>query len=184
MIVLARLWRRVRTADPADSGASNGKEVVMDNTRIILDLLRSYLDEDGMEYRVREGCPVLEGGYRGDNAPFVIRISINDAPLSVLVTVTMPVVIAEDQRVAMADAVARANFGLLFGCFDLDMSDGTLGFRNSMPVCDGTVTHEQFRRLVGPAMGTADRYLRAFNRLIYGDDLSPAEAIAEVEMSE
>ena len=92
-------------------------------------------------------------------------------------------IVPEDQRVRMAELITRANFGFYIGSFDLDFSDGELVFRASMPAPDGCFTQEQCRSLIYTAMSTMDRYNHAFHRLIYGDDISPAEAVAEVEMA-
>ena len=95
-----------------------------------------------------------------------------------------PVVVPETRRVEMAETVTRANYGLLLGGFQLDMSDGELVFHASMPVPDGAVTCEQFHQLFDASAWSVSTYARAFNRLLYGDDLSPAEVIAEVEMAD
>ena len=77
----------------------------------------------------------------------------------------------------------RANYGLAVGAFDLDMADGELSFRLGFPVADAILTSDQFRHAVVAALWTCDMYVRAFKRFLYGDDLSPVEVIAEVEMA-
>jgi hypothetical protein len=104
-------------------------------------------------------------------------------PLLVLIAVRIPTVVPDERRSQAAETVVRANYGLLVGCFDLDMRDGTLGFRASLPVVDAVVTQEQFDATWRTALSTTDKYHRAFCRLLYGDDLSPAEVVAEVEMA-
>ena len=95
----------------------------------------------------------------------------------------MPVVIPEARRPVVAELIARINYGLMLGGFALDLSDGDLHFRVTMPLADAELTQEQFAHLLGASLWSADRYQKAFCRLLYGDDLSPAEAVAEVEMA-
>ena len=92
-------------------------------------------------------------------------------------------VVPEERRTQMAEALARANYGLKVGCFQMDMGTGTLSFVAIMPLADGTITAEQFDAVLEGAMCYTDAYFRAFARLLYADDLSPAEVIAEVEMA-
>ena len=84
----------------------------------------------------------------------------------------------------MAETIARANHRVLLGHFALDMSDGELSFRANLLVVDGLPTHDQVGHLLAGSCWAVDRYHRAGIRLVYCDDLSPAEVIAEVEMAD
>jgi len=143
-----------------------------------------FLDADGIKYRIRDNETAAEIGFSGETAVLSAVIAVRVSPLVVGVFVRIPLMVPENRRVAMAETVSRANFGLMIGAFDLDMSTGFMGFRAAMPVGDAPVTHDQFRALIHAAFWTADRYHRAFCRLLFGDDLSPAEVIAEVEMAD
>jgi len=157
----------------------------MSNTDVTLELLSEYLDARNMAHAVNEGGRVIETGFTGDTGIFKVSVVLwGDAPLKLLIGVRLPIVVSEKHRPAVAEAITRANFGMGLGCFEMDMSDGCIGFKITMPIADGTVTETQFSSLMLTAMGTADTYFPALLRLIYGDDLSPAEAIAEVEMAE
>ncbi len=145
--------------------------------------LAGYLEQDGMRFTLREDEPAIEAAFRLKSLSADVRLLAADAPLRLCALVALPLIVPEDRRPAMAEAVTRANYGMWLGNFDLGMSDGRLGFRIAIPVADGTLTLEQFRYLIGIALSTVDRYHRAFCRLVYADDLSPAEVIAEVEMA-
>ncbi len=143
-----------------------------------------YLEAEEFTYDVCADGTAIRTGFVGKTAPFSVRVILRgDSPV-LTVLVRAPIVVPENQRPTMADAVNRANFGLPLGSFELDPSDGTLLFRSAMPIADGTVTRDQFRHLFCSALSTTDRYNRAFQRLVYADDLSPAEVIAEVEFAE
>lgn len=149
-----------------------------------LDQLCKVLEDDGFGYNVREDGPAIETGFRARTGAFRLVIFLREDPPLLGAIVRIPEVVPEAKRPAVAEALARANFGLSLGCFELDMSSGEMDFRVSMPTACGDVSREQFRSLLGAAMWTTDRYHRAVCRLLYGDDLSPAEVIAEVEMAE
>mmetsp|Transcript_48127 Transcript_48127/g.145362 ORF Transcript_48127/g.145362 Transcript_48127/m.145362 type:complete len:105 (+) Transcript_48127:552-866(+) len=48
--------------------------------------------------------------------------------------------VPEDRRVAMAQFVARANFGLVIGNFELDMTDGETRFKVTIDVEEGQLS--------------------------------------------
>ncbi|MCO6439048.1 MAG: hypothetical protein J5J06_18300 [Phycisphaerae bacterium] len=151
----------------------------------ILNLVRECLDADGCRCRLLEDLPAVELDVSLESVFCAVRVAVlGESPYSVPhVAVRNALIVPEDARPTMAEAVARANFGLSLGCFQLDMSSGRLLFCVGMPVADGVVGPDQFRGLAHCALDTMNRYNRAFHRLIYGDDLSPAEVIAEVEMA-
>ena len=153
----------------------------MEEAREILDQVCGFLDADELGYSVREDAPVIDTAYRGDSAYFKVVIFVRGDVLAGYVRSLL--IVPEDRRKEVAEAITRANTSVLIGGFKLDLSDGDLGFGVSMPIADSTLTHEQFRELLGSAFCAVDRYHRAFCRLLYGDDLSPAEVIAEVEMA-
>jgi hypothetical protein len=160
------------------------KKSSMDGAELTLDQLCRYLEEDGFGHNVHEDGAAIETGFRARTGTFRLMIFLRHEPALLGVIVRIPETVPEPKRPEVAEAIARANYGLSLGCFELDMSDGELDFRVSMPIGGASLAHEQFRSLLGAAMWTTDRYHRAFCRLIYADDLSPAEVIAEVEMAE
>lgn len=158
------------------------KEAAMERAQEILDRVCGYLDTDEVGYSVREDEYVIHSAFEGDTAYYNLAIYVHENVLGF--SVRLPLRAPEEKLPALAETVARANFGLLLGAFRLHYREGRIVFRVGMPIADGELTYEQFRTLAGSSLHTADRYHRAFLRLLYGDDLSPAEVIAEVEMDE
>lgn len=158
----------------------------MDEHNTTIESVCGFLEADGFHYRMCEDELSVELGFTGQDCRFLAMICVvGDPPRSsLLVLVRNPVVVPEEYRRAVAEAIIRANYGHVLGCFDLDMSDGELLFRASMPLNDGMLAEDQCRSLLYSSFAAADRYNRAFNRLVYGDDTSPAEVIAEVEMAD
>ncbi|MBP7935769.1 MAG: YbjN domain-containing protein [Phycisphaerae bacterium] len=156
----------------------------MEKAREIIDQVCVFLNEDGVRCHVRSDSPAIDTNFRGESGVFPVIIAARQDPAILAVMVGVPVVTPEPRRVQMAEAVARANHGLTLGCFDFDMSTGDMHFRVAMPLSDGALTHRQFRDLLGASITTAGKYHRAFCRLLFGDDLSPAEVIAEIEMAD
>jgi hypothetical protein len=163
--------------------AKRKEEPEMNERRSTMDMVCEALDARGHGYDVRADSSVIRTGFQGRNSRFNVLITAQGEDTRLAVLVHMAPIVPEDRRREMAELVVRANDGLAMGRFDLDMSDGTMAYYASMPVVDGTVTAGQFDDLMYCALTTADCYVLAINRLLYGDDLSPAEVVAEVEMA-
>lgn len=160
-----------------------GKEPTMERARDILSQVCGFFDADDVRYRSYPDGTGIEAVFCGETAPFTATVMVREEPLVLGVLIRVPIIVPEARRVQMAETVVRANDRLLVGAFDLNMTDGMLAFRASIPLAEASIVHEQFRDLMRAALWSVDRYHRAFCRLLYGDDLSPAEVIAEVEMA-
>jgi hypothetical protein len=155
----------------------------MDERKVTIELISQFLDARQWRYRLTEDGRI-ETGFQGKVARFPVRIWLRDAPvLALTAVIDLPFIVPSERRVQAAEGVIRANFSSGPSRFDLDMSDGSIHCVAILAICDSTLTQEQFDALFNNALGLADRYFRAFARLLYGDDLSPAEVIAEVEMA-
>ena len=156
----------------------------MDERKVTIELISQFLDARQWNYRVT-GDGRIETGFQGEAARLFVRIWLRETPvLALTAAVDLPFIVPSERRGQAAETAVRANC-----CwsgpsrFDMDMSDGTIHCVTVLPICDGTLTQQQFDASFNSTLGLADRYFRAFARLLYGDDLSPAEVIAEVEMA-
>lgn len=159
------------------------KEKAMREANVTIQTIARFLEQRQWRYDVC-GTDRIMTGFGGKQATFPISILLpEDEPYRLMLIVRIAPVVPEERRTQMAEALARANYGLKVGCFQMDMGTGTLSFVAIMPLADGTITAEQFDAVLEGAMCYTDAYFRAFARLLYADDLSPAEVIAEVEMA-
>ena len=94
-------------------------------------------------------------------------------------------VLAKDKKMrpAAAEFVARANFGLVIGNFELDMRDGEVRYRVGHMMLDGQLDEVTIRRLISTALSTADRYFPSFMQLLFGGNTAEdAVFLAELDM--
>lgn len=79
-------------------------------------------------------------------------------------------VLAKDakMRAEAAEFVARANHRLVIGHFELDMSDGQVRFHVGHVIGELGLREDTICRLVGAALGTANRYFPGFMLLLFG----------------
>ncbi|MDM8007631.1 MAG: YbjN domain-containing protein [Phycisphaerae bacterium] len=172
-----------RDAQPVVGRGPVKERTTMCEPRMILQQMIAFLEARQVNYRLNGDQTVIEIWFTCATAKVLVTVSVH--PSGTLCVVThVPVVIPEGRRTAMAELIARINYDLLVGGFALNLSDGNLHFRITMPLADAELTQEQFDRLIGTSLWTVERYFKAVCRLLYGGDLSPAEAVAEVEMAD
>lgn len=165
-----------------DPHPTSQEEYVMERTTL-LGRIEGFLAKHQLPYRLVDDPAYVEARVRGATARFALEVRVDDDPLAIYAIVRIPFVTPPDLRPAMAETIARINSGLALGRYLLDFGQGDLTFRAALVVADGTVTDEQIHNLLYRSLATVDRYHRALARLIFADDLSPAEVVAEVEMA-
>lgn len=83
-------------------------------------------------------------------------------------------------REPLAQAVARANYGLLPGCFEIDLDRGQTRYRSVVAAGGEGVTTREVAQLLADALEMVAAYAPAFDAVVGGDD--PALAIDRVEL--
>lgn len=91
-----------------------------------------------------------------------------------------PVRVPEGSRPAIAETIARANYGLKVGKFELDIDEGDLRFQAAQILIDEQLEDETIRRLIGTTMAMLNAYLPAVLSVIYGNEL-PKDAVKQIE---
>lgn len=155
----------------------------MCDARTLIGQVSEMLEKDRVRHRLSADDAVIRMGFRGKSGGFPVIILAREGPLALLIVFQIPLLVPEAKRPAMAEALTRANYALGIGRFEMDFSDGELLFTAAIPLADASLTGRLFRTVLCTAMDQCDDYHRAFGRLLFNDDLSAAEVIAEVEMA-
>lgn len=111
---------------------------------------------------------VITCGARGEDLPMDLIIVVNAGAQVVSVYSPMPFKIPEDKRVDAAIAVCAANYGLVNGTFDFDLSDGEIRFRIVSSFRESILGEELFNYMVILAASTVDDYNDRFLMLAKG----------------
>lgn len=94
-----------------------------------------------------------------------------------------PIKVPEELRMAAAEFITRANYGLRIGNLEMDFSDGEVRYKSSLDFEGQELTPQLIRLAIYPAVQTLDRYLPGLMAVVYGGK-SPKEAVTEIEESE
>jgi hypothetical protein len=141
--------------------------------------LIQLLDERDIGYSTRDDQSICTD-LSGEVAVYRILARVDTDVELFQVMGRAPLRVPEGSRPAIAEALARANYGLRVGKFELDVDDGELRFHASQILAEDTVDKTVIDRLIGTTMAMLDRYLPAFLSVIYGNE-SPKDAVRCVE---
>jgi hypothetical protein len=150
------------------------------NSLLAFETLGQFLEEDGWHPQQLEGQPVYRMGFAGRNGQTTCYAQIRMDLEQFLFYVMAPIKAPEDTLHAVAEYIARANYGMRIGNFEMDFSDGEMRYKSSLDFEASALTPGLIRNAIYPAVETMDRYLPGLLAVIYGG-LPPADAIAEIE---
>jgi hypothetical protein len=138
------------------------------------------LDERDVRYLTNEDEQSIRADLRGDVAAYRVVARVDAEADLFQVFGHSPLHVPEGSRPAIAEAVARANYGLRVGKFEFDVDDGELRFQASQVLTGDTLGEDVIDRLITTTLAMLDMYLPAFLSVIYGNEL-PKDAIRHVE---
>jgi len=169
-----------QAATDADSQPEAGASAEHPLSWSALQTLGQYLEDDGWHPTAVEGKHAYRTYYSGRNGEMrcyaQILIDLEQFVFYVVAMLKVP----EDARVAAAEYITRANYGLRIGNLEMDFSDGEVRFKGSVDFEGLELSPQLIRNTVYPAVQTMDRYLPGLLKVAFGGK-TPVEAIAEVE---
>ncbi len=141
--------------------------------------LVELLDERGIGYWTNEDQAVRLD-LRGEVAVYRITAGVEPETDQFQVVGRLPVPVPEGCRTAAAETIARANYGLRLGKFELHLDDGEVRFQVSQFLVDDAIGQAVIDRMIGITVNMLDTYLPALLSVVYANE-SPKEAVGRVE---
>jgi hypothetical protein len=142
--------------------------------------LVEYFDNCDYRYRTNGDNRSICADLRGKVGVYRIVAEVDEEAALFQVFGYVSVGIPEGSRPAVAETMARANYGLIIGKFEMDFRDGELRFHASQILTADELGDGVIDRLIGTTICMLDRYLPAVLSVIYGNEL-PKDAIRCVE---
>ncbi len=112
------------------------------------DELVELLDERGIGYWAN-GDQAVRLDLRGEVAEYRITAGVEPETDLFQVVGRSPLLVPEGCRTAAAETIARANYGLRLGKFELDLDDGEVRFQVSQILVDDAVGQAVIDRMIG-----------------------------------
>jgi len=145
-----------------------------------LNIAQQFLKDDDWPYERDDDKNLLKTGVGGGGTNFRIFIQSHEESDQLITYTYAPNNVPEEKRLAAAEFVCRANYGLKIGNFEMDMSDGEVRYKASIDVEGKGLCTTMVKNLLGVGAAMMMRYHPGLMKLIYGDQ-SAEECIREVE---
>ncbi|HWO27099.1 MAG TPA: YbjN domain-containing protein [Kofleriaceae bacterium] len=116
----------------------------------------------------------------GRNGTWPCIVVAREQEQQILVYSASSLRVPPDRRTKLAETIARANFGMVIGNFELEMDTGEIRYKTSLDVSESELDGGLLERILRPNIQTMDRYLPTFAAAIHSD-ATPVQALARVE---
>ena len=146
----------------------------------IFDTVVKFFTEDDWPFTKLQGEPVLRIAFQGKNGTWTCYAKTRVAQSQFVFYSICPIKVPKPKRRAVGEFIARANYGMIIGNFELDFGDGEIRYKTSIDVEGSTLNYTMIKRLVYTNVMMMDEYLPGITSVINGD-VSPEEAIAKIE---
>ena len=146
----------------------------------ILSQLVRFFEDDGWPFEQISDLPALRTSFSGENGKWTCYAHAREEVHQFVFYSLLPVNTPSDKLAAMAEFMARANYGMIVGNFELNYEDGEVRYKTSLDIGDGDLSLLLVKQLVYPNVATMDLYLPGLMAVIYSST-SAADAIAKVE---
>lgn len=146
----------------------------------LTDVAEQCLNSMGLPFTRVPGMPVINLAVDIEQGKLNLYIHCHEATHRLFVyTRPQDLPVAAERIAALTEFLARANFGLPLGNFEIDCNDGEFNFKNSIDIADGTLTAAMVQTLVVFSLECFNRYLPGIRAVLNGD--TPRDAIEAID---
>ena len=114
-----------------DSICAERKRTMADieKAKDVFEVFKNYLTAKDIHFEADDSSLMIRLVVQGEDLPQPTFIRVMPEKEVVMISSPIPSNIPEEKRMDAAIAVVSANYGMINGCFDLDMSDGEIHYR-------------------------------------------------------
>lgn len=134
------------------------EEKTMKQAQTVYETACKALDDMQWKYTRHDEDLTLVSGARGEDLPMDIVIVVNPKSQVVCAYSPLPYKISEEKRVDGALAICMANFGMINGSFDYEISTGEIRFRITTSYRESILSEELIKYMVVITASTVDEY--------------------------
>ncbi|MAU13272.1 MAG: hypothetical protein CL607_25870 [Anaerolineaceae bacterium] len=146
----------------------------------IFNLMIEFFEEDDWDFQWLDGMSVLSMGFSGNNGNWTCYAQARESQHQFVFYSVLPVNVPDEKRQAISEFIARANYGMIIGNFELDYDDGEVRYKTSIDVEGASLSHPLLRQVVYTNVLVMDRYMPGLMKVIFSDQ-PPANVIDEIE---
>ena len=140
----------------------------MRKAKEVYNTMCDMLDRKGWKYDKVEDELTIKSGVKGDDFPVEFFMRVNPRNEVVSFISFLPFDIAEDKRVDLAIAICAANYGMVDGSFDYDLTAGEIRYRLTSSSRESELSPAVCVYMMMVAASTVDNYNDRFFMLSKG----------------
>ena len=149
----------------------------------IIAAIEKYFNDNEFKFKPIDEHGNFRTGFSLDCKLKDVSVAITAESNGVIIRFILPIGAGRDNedQTRVAEFLTRANYGLRSGCFELDLSDGEIFFRDSLFIGENGVTSQKaIGRLISYGIAMLEIYGDALLKVIC-DVATPKEAVNEAE---
>jgi hypothetical protein len=147
---------------------------------VLFDALKVYFQEGGWSFEAVPERSLLRMAFQGRSGEWAFFAQAREEQSQLVFYSRVSIPIEERRRMAVAELLTRANYGIIVGNFEIDLRDGEVRYKTSLDIEGGSLTPTLVHNLVGTNVRMMDRYLPGIFAVAL-EDKDPLEALAEIE---
>ncbi|MBD2769158.1 YbjN domain-containing protein [Hymenobacter sp. BT664] len=153
---------------------------MIENKGKIFQKIVKFFKEDDWEFIELEEEPILRMEFPGQNGQLNCYAKARESQQQFVFYSICPIKVPENKRLEIAEFLTRANFGMVFGNFELDFANGEIRYKTNAEVENDNLSSALIGSLVYGNVMMMDHYLPGIMSVINGNVL-PVDAIAQIE---
>ncbi|WP_322744331.1 YbjN domain-containing protein [Coleofasciculus sp. LEGE 07092] len=165
-------------AELTDSISDIAEEVT--SAESLFETIINFFKEQDWQFQPIQGQQTLRLAFQGKNGKWDCYARVREHQQQFVFYSICPVKVTKAKRRTLGEFIARANYGMIIGNFELSFDDGEIRYKTSIDIQDSLLSLEAFKQLVYTNVLTVDKYLPGIISVVSGE-MSPAEAIAQIE---
>ncbi len=151
-----------------------------ESARAAFQTVVTFLQNDGWNPIVDAEQLVCHLASLGHHGRLDIAVRIDPESEHAIFRVQAPVAVPERARMAVAEFLTRANYGLQIGNFEIDLRDGEVRFKTGYIFEEVGVTPRAVHNHLYAALNGMERYLLGYLAVASGAK-NPTQAIRDIE---
>jgi hypothetical protein len=146
-----------------------------------MDAVKTFLQGEQWSYEEHPGGGALRLRFKGESGEWVVLVQEVGQEGGKVVVYSMPAnVVPPAARAAAGEAVARLNFGMILGNWEIDYDSGEVRYKTSADFRGEGVGVGAIKHLVYTNVLMVDRYLPALLAVAFGGR-APKEAVEAID---
>ena len=118
-----------------------------------------YLDKNKIQHAVLEENKVVTFSTRTENGNFQCIADVDETINTFLFYTMLGIFIPESKRLIVCELLARINYGIIIGNFEMDMDDGEIRYKTSIDYEGSELTDKNIDNIMSANLSMVDNYL-------------------------